>query len=266
MDIAGSTILVTGASSGIGAALAPLLASRGATVGLVARRRDRLDQVLEECRIHAPASRVWAADLGDLDAAVQVAEEAWDAFEGLDCIVHNAAIPKRVPVSRLTPELVDETMRVNFTAPVRMTLALLPRWVERDRGCVVFVSSMGGRVGIAHEAAYCASKFAMAGWSESMAIDLHGTGVEVKLTLPGPIETEIWDQPGNDPAAYQGPFVPALECAEHIADAITGDGFEYFVPPYFPGGRGDVRELVVGKTQNPDAFIDAMGKMAAGAH
>jgi len=263
MDIAGSTILVTGASSGIGAALAPLLAERGATVGIVARRKDRLEEVLAACREHAPESRAWVADLGDLDRAVDVARDAWDAFGGLDCVVHNAAIPKRVPVTRLTPELVDETMRVNFTAPVRMTLALLPRWLERDRGCVVFVSSMGGRIGIAHEAAYCASKFAMAGWSESMAIDLHGTGVEVKLALPGPIETEIWDQPGNDPAAYTGPFIPAAECAESIADAITSEGFEFFVPPYFPGG-GDVRAMVVGKTQNPDAFIDAMGQMATG--
>lgn len=265
MEIAGSTILVTGASSGIGAALAPALAERGATVGIVARRRDRLEAVLEACRRHAPESRLWAADLGDLDRAVEVAEEAWEAFGGLDGVVHNAAIPKRVPVPRLTPELVDETMRVNFTSPVRMTLALLPRWLARGSGCVVFVSSMGGRIGIAHEAAYCASKFAMAGWSESMAIDLHGTGVEVKLTLPGPIETEIWDQPGNDPAGYAGPFIPALECAESIIDAMTNDGFEFYVPSYFPGGLGQVRDMVVGKTQNPDAFIDAMGQMAAGA-
>lgn len=264
MDIAGSTILVTGASSGIGAALAPLLAARGATVGIVARRQDRLAAVLDECRRHSPESRLWAADLGDLDRAVSVAEEAWDAFGGLDGIVHNAAIPKRVPVDRLTPGLVDETMRVNFTSPVHMTLAVLPRWIERGRGCVVFVSSMGGRIGIAHEAAYCASKFAMAGWSESMAIDLHGTGVEVKLALPGPIDTEIWDVPGNDPAAYTGPFIPAAECAESIADAMASDGFEFFVPPHFPGGLGQVRDMVVGKTQNPDAFIDAMGQMAAG--
>jgi short-subunit dehydrogenase len=263
MEIAGSKILLTGASSGIGAALAPMLAARGATVGIVARRRDRLEAVLEECRRHTPDSRLWAADLGDLDRAVVVAEEAWDAFGGLDCMIHNAAIPKRVPVARLTGDLVDETMRVNFMSPVRMTLAVLPRWLERDRGCVVFVSSMGGRIGIAHEAAYCASKFAMAGWCESMAIDLHGTGVEVKLALPGPIETEIWDQPGNDPAGYAGPLVPAAECAAAIAEAIVTDGFEYYVPPHFPGGLGLMHDMVVGKTQFPDAFIDRMGAMAA---
>ncbi|HSO95015.1 MAG TPA: SDR family NAD(P)-dependent oxidoreductase [Acidimicrobiia bacterium] len=262
MRIEGSTILVTGASSGIGASLAPQLAARGATVGIVARRRDRLEEVLERCVEHTPASRLWAVDLGDLDAAVQLVDDAWDAFGGLDALVNNAAIPKRVPVPRLTDALVDETMRINFTSPVRMTLAVLPRWLERGSGCVVNVSSMGGRIGIAHEAAYCASKFALCGWSEAMAIDVRGTGVEVKLALPGPIETEIWDLPGNDPALYSGPFVSAEACAASIVDAIEDDGFEFYVPPEFPGGLGAQHDMVVGKTTDVDAFIDLMGQMA----
>jgi short-subunit dehydrogenase len=261
MRLDGSSVLVTGASSGIGAALAPLLAARGATVGIVARRRDRLEEVLARCTTAAPRSRLWVADLGDLDAAEQVAREAWDAFGGLDCLVNNAAIPKRVPVARLTDDLVEETMRVNFASPVRMTLALLPRWLERGSGCVVNVSSMGGRIGIAHEAAYCASKFALCGWSEVMAIDLRGSGVEVKLALPGPIDTEVWDKPGNDPALYDGPFVPAEECAASIADAIETDGFEFYVPPELPMG-GTQQEVVVGKTGNVDAFLDLMGELA----
>jgi short-subunit dehydrogenase len=264
MKIEGSTILVTGASSGIGAALAPMLAKQGATVGIVARRQERLEEVLARCAKDAPESRLWAADLGDLDAAERVAREAWDAFGGVDCLVNNAAIPKRMPVPRLTLEEIDTVMRVNFTSPVRMTLTLLPHWLERDSGCVVNVSSMGGRIGIAHEAAYCASKFALCGWSESLAIDLYDTGIEVKLVLPGPIETEIWDLPENDPALYEGPFVPAEECAASIVEAIEGDGFESFAPPEFPGGLGKQHDMVVGKTANPDAFIDAMGQMARG--
>jgi short-subunit dehydrogenase len=263
MRVEGANILVTGASSGIGAALAPMLAARGATVGITARRRDRLDAVLAECRAHTPGSQLFAVDLGDLDAAVALAREAWDAFGHLDCVVHNAAIPKRVPVPRLTPELVDETMRVNFTAPVRMTLELLPAMLERGAGQHVFVSSMGGRIGIAHEAAYCASKFALCGWSESMRIDLHGSGVEAKLVLPGPIETEIWDLPGNDAPIYDGPFVPAAECAATIVEAIEGEGFEYYAPPDFPGGMGRQVDLVVGKTGNVDAFVEGMGASLA---
>ena len=264
MRIDGSKILVTGASSGIGAALAPMLAERGATVGIVARRRERLEEVLERCRAHTPDSQLWAADLGDVERAVGVALEAWDQFGHLDALVNNAAIPKRTPVDRLTPSEVDEVMRVNFTSPVHMSLALLPRMLERGFGTIVNVSSMGGRIGIAHEAAYCASKYALCGWSEVMAIDLYDTGVAVKLVLPGPIETEIWDQPDNDPAFYDGPFVPAEECAADIVGALEDDGFEYFAPPEFPGGMGRQHDMVVGKTTNVDSFVDMMGKMIAG--
>jgi short-subunit dehydrogenase len=262
--IDGANILVTGASSGIGAALAPQLAAKGATVGVVARRRERLEAVVDACREHTPASRLWAADLGDLDTSERVALEAWDAFGGLDCLVNNAAIPKRTPVTRLAPADVEHVMRVNFESPMHMTLALLPRMLERRRGLVVNVSSLGGRLGIAHEAAYCASKFALCGWSEVMRIDLEGTGVSVKLVLPGPIETEIWDQPDNDPALYDGPFVPAAECAASIVTAIEDDGFEYYAPPEFPGGL-EQRAIVIGKTNDVDGFLAGMAKMAGSA-
>jgi short-subunit dehydrogenase len=263
VEIDGARILVTGASSGIGEALAVLLAERGATVGLVARREDRLRDVTERCRALAPGSRYWVADLADLDRAEAVALEAWDAFGTVDCLVNNAAIPKRTPVPRLTPEAVAHVMDVNFLAPVRMTLALLPRWLERRAGCVVNVSSLGGRIPISHEAAYCASKYALCGWSDTMAVDLHGTGVEVKLALPGPIDTEIWDQPDNDPSPFDGPFVSARDCAESIAAGIEDNGFEYYVPPDFPGG-GPQHDIVVGKTADTDAFVRMMGSLNAG--
>lgn len=262
MHVEGSTVLVTGASSGVGAALAPMLAERGATVGIVARRADRLEEVLARCRAATPDSRMWAVDLADLDAAERTARDAWDAFDGLDALVNNAGIPKRRHVSRLHADEVDHVMRVNFTAPIRMTLALLPGMLARGSGTIVNVSSMGGRIGIAREAAYCASKFALCGWSESMAIDLHGTGVEVKLVLPGPIETEIWDQPGNDPAHYSGPFVSPEECAASIAACMESTAFECYAPPELPGG-GLQHDIVVDKARDPGAFLELMGRFYA---
>lgn len=263
MQISGSTIIVTGASSGIGAALAPMLAARGATVGAVARRTDRLAAVVQECQASTPGSRAWTVDLADLDAAEQFAHDAVAEFGDVDVLVNNAAIPARIPITRITSADVARVMDVNFHAPVRMTLALLPRWLARDAGCVVNVSSLGGRIPIAQEAAYCASKYALCGWSEVMAVDLHGTGVEVKLVLPGPIDTEIWDQPGNDPAAYQGPFIPAADAAASIVEAIEGDGFEYYAPPTFPGGVGLQHDIVVHKSGDPGAFVAMMGAMGA---
>ena len=264
MKIAGSRILVTGASSGIGAALAPQLAAAGATVGIVARRAERLEAVLDECRRHTPESRMWAADLGDLDRAEAVALEAWDAFGGLDGLVNNAAIPDRIPVTKLTGERVAHVMDVDFHSPVRMSLAVMPRMIERGSGMILFVSSMGGRIPIANEAAYNAAKFALCGWSEAMFLDLWGTGLEVKLVLPGPIDTEIWDQPGHEDALFDVEKVPAADCAAGIVAAIEDRGFEYYVPPVFPGGV-DAKAVAVGVHQNCDGYLRGMAKFAHSA-
>jgi short-subunit dehydrogenase len=245
-----ATALVTGASSGIGAATAAALAERGVTVGLVARRRDRLDQVLETCRAHAPASRVWVVDLSDVDAAEKTVAEAVAAFGRLDVLVNNAAAPKRRHVASITAAEVEQLMRLNFLSPVAKALAALPSMLARRRGVIVNVSSLGGRLGIANESAYCASKFALAGWSEAAALDLSGSGVDVRLIVPGAYDTEIWDQPGNDDALFDVPKSAPEECARDIVAAIEGSAFETYTP--------DLREIVVDKTRDIDGFITAM--------
>jgi short-subunit dehydrogenase len=264
MKLEGSKILVTGASSGIGAALAPILAERGATVGIAARRANRLEQVLERCRKYSPESQMWSVDLSDLDAAERLARDAWDALGGLDAMVHNAAIPKRVHTSRMTFDDVTETMNVNFYSPVRMTMALLPEMLARQSGTVVWVSSMGGRIPIGNESAYNAAKYAMCGFAEALYLDLACTGVEMKLIMPGPIDTEIWDIPGNEPALIDIEKVPAADCAAGIADAIADDGFEYYVPPVYPGGIG-AKDLAVAKVQDCDNYLRGMADMARSA-
>jgi short-subunit dehydrogenase len=253
VEIAGSRILVTGASSGIGAALARQLAERGATVGIVARRRERLEQVLADCRRSSPRSSLWAADLGDLARAEAVVREAWDAFGHLDVLVNNAAIPNRTRVSRLTPQALDEVMRVNFSSPVRMGMVALERMLARGSGQIVNVSSLGGRLGIQYEAAYCAAKFALCGWSESMAIDLMDEPVDVKLVIPGPIDTEIWEIETEERNHYSGPKIPAADCAAGIVEAIEGEGFEYYIP--------DMRKIVLNKTEHTEAFLRGSAQM-----
>jgi short-subunit dehydrogenase len=247
----GARILVTGASSGIGAALGPMLAERGAIVGLVARRADRLDAVLAECEAAGPGRghRRWVVDLSDTAAAAQVGRDAWDAFGGLDAIVNNAARPMRRSVTRLDLDTIDAVMRTNFYGPVASTLAVLPRMLERDHGVIVNVSSTGGRMGIPNEAAYAASKFALSGWTESMAMDLWSTGVEVRLITPGAIATEIWDQPDNDPAPYDGPMEPPATVAAAICDALLSDGFETYVP--------DLKAVAEFKTSDIDGYLAA---------
>lgn len=247
--LTGARVLVTGASSGIGAALAPALAARGAAVGVVARRADRLAEVVAACETAGPGlgHRQWPVDLSDTDAAASVAIDAWDAFDGLEAVVNNAAQPMRRAVQQLDLDTVDAVMRTNFLSPVALSLAVLPRMLERDRGVIANVSSLGGRLGIPNEAAYVASKFALTGWSEAMAMDLWSTGVDVRLITPGAIDTEIWDQPGNDPAPYDGPFETPERVAEAICDALLVDGFETYVP--------DMKAVAEFKTGDIDAYL-----------
>ena len=247
MQVDGASVLVTGASSGIGAALALALAERGARIGILARRADRLAEVAEQCRARGAEVQTWVADLDDLDRAVEVADEAWARFDGLDVLVNNAAIPKRRRVTELTIDELDQVMRVNFTAPARMTMALLPKMLERDTGVIVNVSSLGGRLGILHETSYSASKFALCGWSEALALDLWNTGVDVRLVIPGPIATEIWHLPDNDDPLYQGPWEPPETVAADIIGAIEGDAFEVYSP--------DMKGIAEFKTSDIDTFL-----------
>jgi short-subunit dehydrogenase len=250
----GTRVLVTGASSGIGAALARQLAAQGAIVGLIARRQDRLTEVLADCRKPSPDSMMWVVDLDDTSTLSDVVAEVWDALGGIDVLVNNAAMPKRRTVTTLDAEEVEAVMRVNFFAPMRLTLAVLPRMLARNAGMIVNVSSVGGRLGIIHESAYCASKFALCGWSESMAVDLHGTGVSVKLIEPGPVDTEIWDHPGSEKPLYDGPKFSADEVAQGIIAALDTDCFEHYVP--------DMKAVVDGKNADIDTYIAGAAAMA----
>lgn len=260
MSVAGMKVLVTGASSGIGAALARQLAQRGATVGIVARREDRLQEVLDDCRRHAGSgdSRMWVADLSDTDRAVEVVEQAWHTFGHLDVVVNNAAMSKRRHLDDMTFVEYEQVLRLNFLAPVRIALATLALMRDRGSGQVVMVASTGGRLGIVHESAYCAAKGALCQWAESAAIDLRERAepIGVKLVNPGPIDTEIWNLvPGELPGAYAGPKVPADEAAAGIVDAIESEGFEFWVPAY-------MKEVAAGKAADVDGYVKAAAAAA----
>ncbi len=195
---------------------------------------------------------MWTVDLSDLDAATKLVEDAWNAFGALDCLINNAAIGKRKRLTDHSAHDLDTVMRTNFLSPIRMNLAVLPRMLERGSGTIVNVASGGGRFGIAHESAYCASKFAMSGWTEVAAMDLADTPIEVKLIQPGAIDTEIWiQQPGELAGLPGAQFVSAEVCAAGIVDALESDGFEFYVP-------ADLKDHVDFKNSDVPAWIDLM--------
>lgn len=248
-DLKGKNVLVTGASAGIGAALAEGFAARGATVGICARRADRLDTVLARCREHAPDSLAWTIDLSDLGALDGFARQAANELGGIDVLVNNAGIPKRKPVQVLTPAIVDELMQINYLSPVHLTLALLPGIIERA-GRIVFVSSVAARLSPPAEAAYAATKAAISAWAECMKVDLRDTEAKIHVVYPGVIDTELFQLPGNDPLPQTGvEMLPVDAMVEPVLGAIETGQFEVSVPDWF-------NQIYEGKYKDVEAFLE----------
>jgi len=232
-DLNGKHVLVTGASAGIGAALAEGFAKRGATVGICARRTDRLEDVLQRCRVHAPESRAWTIDLADLDGLAAFARTASAELGGVDVLVNNAGIPKRKPVFALTPAIVEQVMGINYFSPVRLTLALLDELVARS-GRLVYVSSVAARLSPPAESAYAASKAALSAWAECLQVDLRDTGVKIHVVYPGVIDTELFHLPDNDPLGNPGiEMLPVEAMIEPVLTTIEQDRLEVSVPEWF---------------------------------
>ncbi len=240
MTLDGKRVLVTGASSGIGAALAEGFAARGATVGICARRPDKLEEVLARCSVHGSGHRAFTVDLAELSSAAEFALRADDELGGIDLLVNNAGIPKRRKVQALTGDVCDTVMAINYSSPVRIILALLPRMISRaaERGgaAILSISSVAARLSPPAEAAYSASKAALTAFSEGMLVDLDGTGVSVHLVNPGVIDTPLFQLPDNDPFTAPVEALPVEAIVEPVVDQLAAGTFEIYVPAWF----GDV--------------------------
>ncbi|MEY2470871.1 MAG: hypothetical protein QOK28_200 [Actinomycetota bacterium] len=231
MKIEGAIAVVTGASSGIGAATALELSRRGATVVVTARRVDELERTAEACRAFASSSLAVAADLAVPGEAERVVSHAIAAFGRVDIVVNNAGVSLHRSGLDTTAAEVEQLMQVNFLSAVRTTMAALPGMVERRRGSVVNVTSVAGYLPNPRESAYGASKAALSRWSHGLAIDLHGAGVHVGVLSPGPIDTPIWD------TDYRGRKYPPELVARAIATMID-KGIAHMTVPRRYGAVG----------------------------
>ena len=247
-DTNGKRVLVTGASSGIGAALAEAFAERGATVGICARREDRLAEVLGRCQAHSPESRSWVVDMADPHQVDRLAATAIEELGGVDVLVNNAGIPLRRHVTRLDPPTVELAMSINFLAPARLTLALLPHLLSRPSAQIINVSSISATLSSPGEAAYDASKAALTAFSEAMAVDLWETDVDVLVVYPGLIDTELFDIPDNDPVATDMEPLPVSDLVAGVFDALDRGTHQVYVPDWF-------QDIAAGKAANVDGFL-----------
>ncbi len=192
-DIQGSRAIVTGASSGIGRAIARELARQGGKVLCMARREDRLQAVAREIECAGGCVSCIAGDVTDAAVRARAMEAAVSKFGGLDILVNNAGVGAIGPFESADPQRVRRIMEVNFFALVEMTRLALPLLRQGRRPIIVNVSSILGRRGVPHNSEYGASKFAVHGFSEAIRAELAGS-IDVLVVSPGTTETEFFDQ------------------------------------------------------------------------
>ena len=190
IDLSGRKALVTGASGGIGEAVARLLHAQGAVVGLHGTRQEKLDALASELggRVH-----VFAANLSDRAAVDDLAERAETELEGVDILVNNAGITRDGLFVRMSDDDWDAVIEVNLTAVFRLTRALTHPMMRRRGGRIINITSVVGVTGNPGQANYCASKAGMIGFSKSLAQEIASRNITVNCIAPGFIETAMTD-------------------------------------------------------------------------
>lgn len=183
--------MITGASSGIGRGMALEVASRGASVGLVARREELLKELVDEIQARNAKAVSATADVCDAAAVRAAADRFREELGPIDVLIVNAGIGTSQHAIQLRPEHVAEVININVLGAVNTVAAVAPEMVERGQGRLVAISSLAAYRGLAKSAAYCASKAALSAYFESVRIDLRDTGVEVTIIHPGFIKTAI---------------------------------------------------------------------------
>lgn len=191
--IAGSRVLVTGASSGIGREIALELGRHGADVVAVARTADKLAKLADDFQSLPGRCEVVAGDVTDDALRHEAVRRATEAFGGLDVLINNAGIGALGPFETATAERLRKIMDVNFFAAAEMIRVALPTLKHGRRPAIVNVTSILGSVGIPQSSEYCASKFALEALSQSLRAELFRHGVDVLVVAPGSTETEFFD-------------------------------------------------------------------------
>jgi short-subunit dehydrogenase len=178
VQLGGARALVTGATGGIGNAIAQALHARGAHVVLSSRRREALDELAARLGDRA---EVLVADLAEPGAAAALAEAAG----AVDVLVANAALPASGRVDDFDPDQIDRALDVNLRAPIQLTRALLPGMLERGHGHLVYVSSLSGKVASPRSGIYSATKFGLRGFAAGLREDVEPRGIGVSVVFPG---------------------------------------------------------------------------------
>ncbi|HYN91602.1 MAG TPA: SDR family NAD(P)-dependent oxidoreductase [Thermoleophilaceae bacterium] len=223
----GTRVLVTGASRGIGEAIARAFAARGCTLGLVARRRGPLEELAGD--LPGSGHAAIEGDVANPDSIARAVEQ----FGDVDVLVANAGITHYRPFAEQPLEEARQMNDVNWLGTLHTVKAALPGMIERGRGHIVVVSSGGGVRGFPNAAVYNGTKAAQRGFAEALRHELHGSGVSVTTVYPGEIATSLHDHElERMPDWYRmDRRAPAGPLGEQVVEAVQNDRRELFYPP-----------------------------------
>jgi 3-oxoacyl-[acyl-carrier protein] reductase len=230
MELAGAVVAVTGASRGIGEAVAKAVAQRGARVGLVARTSSDLDGVLAALPTDGVAE---TADVADREATIGALARVEEKLGPIDVLVANAGIGAYGPFVDITYEELERVVHVNVLGTMYAIRAVLPGMVARRRGHVVTIGSIAGRIGSPFEATYSATKFAGVGLTEALAVEVAPYGVAVSLVNPGVVATDFGDARGHPYDRDRPKPISAEAVADAVVTTIEKDAAESYVPRSF---------------------------------
>jgi len=221
MKLQGRKVLITGASSGIGKATALLFAKEGAGLCLVARRSKELSQVASECRDYGAKVLEIIADISDQKQVEKIARECLTAFDSINVLVNNAGYGKYGSFVLMPIEEWDRMWMVNVRGMVLVTQAIVPSMIATKDGHIVNISSTLGIYPASNATAYCATKFAIRGFSEALSKELWKDGVKVSTVCPGGVLTPFL---GISPDEKNQEYLEPEEVAEVILDVVTAPG------------------------------------------
>lgn len=225
MELTGKRVLLTGATGGLGRAIAEELAGRGARLVLSARKREALEELAASLPGRGHDVEPW--DLSSAGEARSLAARV-DAVDGL---VANAALPGTGRLGAFSEEQLERALRVNFVVPIEMTHALLPGMLERGEGALVYIASLAGKAASPRASIYNSTKFGLRGFALGLREDLRGTGVGCSLVCPGFVrEAGMFADSGSKPPPGLGTTTPQ-KVANAVARAIERNAMEIDVAP-----------------------------------
>lgn len=232
----GKTVVITGASSGIGEACARKFVKEGARVVLAARSKDPLDKLAAE--LGNEVAHAVPTDISDVGACERLLQEAVSRFGSIDVLVNNAGHNCRGPYAEMLMEDIMQMLHVNLRAPMVLTRLALPTMRAQGSGSIVNVASIAGRIPLEEEASYSATKFALRIFSFAVAEELRDTNIRVSVVSPGPVDTAFITDPSVietvPPIVFAQPMSTADEIAGLVLDSAA-DGARERTKPAFSG-------------------------------